>query len=207
MFGELDLRAIFRSGNKSQWSSDEVDSIYIRPPSAEVDEAWNKISLENQEMTTITSVQALALGYDLDLLAKVPEDWGLGKGRYFAQVEVFHLIHCLDEIRKQIYYDHYHFSKFGKTPPPEFINHKNHCMHMLLENLLCQSSSNIIVHNWRETYHVPLADFNAPRECRDFDALIDWGSRHAIPNYRSKWAKLDIPPEGVILPAPTPRLY
>lgn len=65
--------------------------------------------------------------------------------RAALEVQVFHLIHCLDEVRKQMHYDHYHAPQHGKSgPPPEFMAHKNHCLHMLLENLLCQSSSGVI---------------------------------------------------------------
>jgi hypothetical protein len=184
-----------------------LGSIYLQAPGPEVDAAWNELSLEDFEMTTISADQARALGRDVKLLSKVPEDWGLGSDRYFAQIHVFHLIHCLDEVRKYIHYNHYHLEQFGKTPTPEFINHKNHCLHMLLENLMCQSSSDVITHNWRKTYHVPLADFDPPRQCRNFDALRTWGKEHAIPDYRSKWANLQVPSDAVVLPAPTPRLY
>ncbi|KAI9150856.1 Cyclochlorotine biosynthesis protein O [Paramyrothecium foliicola] len=205
VFGDLGLA--HSSGHKSSWSTEEVNSTYLQAPSPEVDAAWDELSLEDLEMITISADQARALGRDVKLLSRVPEDWGLGPDRYFAQIQVFHLIHCLDAVRKWIHYDHYHLAKFGKNPPPEFMNHKNHCLHMLLENLLCQSSTDIITHNWRETYHVPIADFDPPRQCRNFDALRTWGKEHAIPNYRSKWVKLQVPSDAAILPAPTPRLY
>jgi len=193
--------------NMSRFWTLEAESIYIRPPSPEVDAAWDELSLENLEMTTITSEQARALGRDVNILSKVPESWGLGPDRYFAQVQVFHLIHCLDEVRKQMHYDHYHLERFGKDPPVEFVNHKNHCVHVLLENLLCQAGSDIVLHNWRETFHVPLADFHPPRQCRNFDALWDSAKERAIPDYKAKWRKLQIPEGATVLPAPTPRLY
>ena len=79
---------------------------------------------------------------------------------------------------------------------------------MLLENLLCGASSEVITHNWRETYHVPIADFDPqPRQCRNFDALRGWASENAIGKYKAKWVKLQVPEGAVVLPAPTPRLY
>ena len=158
-------------------------------------------------MLTISEAEARALGREVSIMSKVPNSWGLGSDRYFAMVHVFHLVHCLDEMRKWAHYDHYHLPKYGRSPPETFWNHKNHCMYMLLENLLCQSPSDVIVHHWRETYTVPLADFNPPRQCRNFDALTAWAKERSIPNYRDKWVKLQIPTDAAILPAPTPRLY
>ncbi len=163
--------------------------------------------METLEMTTISAEQARALGRDVSIMAKVPESWGLGKDRYFAQIHVFHLIHCLDSVRKQMHYDHYHLKKFGKNPPVEFVNHKNHCLHVLLENLMCQASSDIVVHHWRETYHMPLADFHPRRQCRNFDTLFNYAKQIAVPNYVPRWNKLQPPADAAILPAPTPRLY
>jgi hypothetical protein len=193
---------------RSRFWTNESTSIYIQPPSPQVDAAWDTLSLETLEMTTITASQARALGRDPSLLSGVPTSWGLGPDLYFAQVGVFHLIHCLDEIRKQMHYDYYHLSMFGKDPPVEFKNHKNHCVHVLLENLLCQASTDVVTHNWREGYTVPLADFHPEgRQCRNFDGLWEVAKERAIKDYRTGWRKLR-PPEGAkILPAPTPRLY
>jgi hypothetical protein len=195
--------------NASRFSTEEASSIYIEQPSPAVDAAWDELSLETLEMTTISRSQFFQLGHDLRLLARVPESWGLGADRYFAQIQVFHLIHCLDEVRKQMNYDYYYAKQYGELgPPPEFLAHKNHCLHMLLENLLCQSSSGVITHNWRETYHVPLADWKSPtRTCRNFDTLWDWVRSHAVPEYRETWGLLEVPSDAVVLPAPTPRIY
>lgn len=167
-------------------------------------------------MTAITASQVRALGRDPSLLSQVPSWWPIATNSnhppfpteplYFAQIHVFHLIHCLDELRKQVHWEHYYGQSRNKSA--EFFNHKNHCLHILLEELMCKASSEIITHNWRETYHVPIADFDPqPRQCRDFDRLRDWGEKHAIRDYRTNWAKLQIPEGATVLPAPDPRLY
>jgi len=207
VFGNIDFKSYHSSTNLSRFWTDEANSIYIKPPSPEVDAAWDNLSLEGLEMATVTADQARALGHDLNMIAKVPESWGLGPDRYFAQIQVFHLIHCLDEMRKQMHYDYYHKAMFGDNPPQDVHNHKAHCIHVLLENLVCQASSSIIVHNWRKTFHVPYADFHPQRQCRNFDALWEAGRDAAIPDYRPKWRKLQIPSGATVLPAPTPRLY
>lgn len=49
-----------------------------------MDAAWDRLSLEKLEMTTITGNQARVLGHNLSILSKVPKSWGLGIDRYFA---------------------------------------------------------------------------------------------------------------------------
>ncbi|KAK4207028.1 hypothetical protein QBC37DRAFT_406584 [Rhypophila decipiens] len=215
IFSSLKLRNLLPSRQKSHYATNESSSIYIQPPSPEVDAAWDSLSLETSEMTAITHSQALALGRDPSLLAKVPAWWDLSTSNipnpnneplYFAQIHVFHLIHCLDELRKQVHWDHYYAPPRNKSA--EFYNHKNHCLHILLEELMCSASSVIITHNWRKTYHTPIADFDPqPRQCRDFDGLMEWGKEHAIRDYKRNWARLDVPEGATVLPAPNPRLY
>ena len=54
---------------------------------------------------------------------------------------------------------------------------------------------------------MPLADFHPLRHCRDFDALWEFAREGAIPDYRTKWHRLQVLEGAKVLPAPTPRLY
>ncbi|KAK3315883.1 hypothetical protein B0H66DRAFT_459968, partial [Apodospora peruviana] len=99
---------------------------------------------------------------------------------YIAQIEVFHQIHCLNELRKEIHYDHYYKS----GPPDEFHrSHKAHCIHMLLQAVTRAADVGLISHNWVHNENIeepktrPMPDFNVVKMCRDFDSLLDWGRR------------------------------
>jgi hypothetical protein len=73
------------------------------PPSPEVDAAWNWLSGEDVQLVTVSREDIVKSGKDATLAVEAPPSWGLGKDAYIAQVEVFHQIHCLNELRKELH--------------------------------------------------------------------------------------------------------
>jgi hypothetical protein len=88
--------------NHTLWGDDENTSIYIQDPSPEVDAAWNHIAADSSPIITVNSNQAIRLGRDPNIIVKAPEDWGFGSDAYPAQIDVFHEIHCLNMLRKEM---------------------------------------------------------------------------------------------------------
>lgn len=185
----LDLRPTLQTFNGALRDN---SSIWRQPPSAEVDAAWNYISAEGLEVITVSSSALLQSGKNASECVKAPVSWGEGTDAYIAQVDVFHQIHCLNELRKEIFYDHYY-----ESPPDELHRaHKAHCIHMLLQTLMCTADVGIISHNWvhnekiREPKTRPMPDFNMVKFCRDFDALLDWAREKGVKDLPRKWRQL-----------------
>lgn len=88
--------------NETLWGFNETSSIYIQDPSPEVDAAWNRIAADSGPIITINSDEARKLGRDTNAIVKAPEDWGFGNDAYPAQIDVFHEIHCLNMLRKEM---------------------------------------------------------------------------------------------------------
>ena len=88
--------------NETIWGSNETTSIYIQDPSPEVDAAWDFISADSSSIISISRAEAEALGRDPEVIVKSPEDWELGDDSYPAQIDVFHEIHCLNMLRKEM---------------------------------------------------------------------------------------------------------
>lgn len=133
---------------------------------------------------------------------KAPSSWGEGSDAYIAQIEVFHQIHCLNELRKEIYYNHYY-----KSPPNELHrSHKSHCIHILLQALTCAADVGVISHNWVHNGNIeepktrPMPDFNVVKVCRDFDSLLDWAREKGVKGLAQKWSKLKYPGGVEIIP-------
>ncbi|KAK4447006.1 hypothetical protein QBC34DRAFT_427803 [Podospora aff. communis PSN243] len=151
-------------------------SIWRMPPSPEVDAAWDRISAEDMQIITVSAEDVRRSGKDPSLSIKAPESWGLGSDAYIAQVEVFHQIHCLNELRNEMYPDYYHISH----PTELHLAHRAHCIHMLLQALMCNADVGIITHNWvhDERYSEPktraFPDFGVHKMCRNFDAVMGW---------------------------------
>lgn len=88
--------------NRTLWAMDESTSIYIQDPSPEVDAAWEYISAYAKPIITIDRAEVTALGRDPDVIVKAPDEWNMGDAAYPAQINVFHDIHCLNMLRKEM---------------------------------------------------------------------------------------------------------
>ena len=200
MLDIIDLRPTLQTFNGKLRDN---TSIYRMPPSAEVDAAWDYISAEGIEAITVPGSVVLKTGKDPTMSVKVPPSWNGGSDAYLAQIDVFHQIHCLNELRKEIHYDYY----YGATPPEQLhIDHKNHCIHMLLQNLMCHADVEVITHNWVHNDRIqdpkdkPFPDFNLVKQCRDFDKLLDWTRENAVKGLNKKFNALRIPPGMKVVP-------
>lgn len=175
-------------------------TIFRANPSPEVDAAWDLISAEGFEIIIVPSSSISLAGKDASNAVRVPTSWNRGTDAYIAQVDVFHQIHCLNELRKEIHSDYYYGPDFERSTL--HIDHKKHCIHMLLQNLMCHADVEIIQHNWVHNAKIsepqtrPFPDFNTVKMCRNFDSLLDWAKDSAVKDLRGKWRDL-IVPEGV----------
>ena len=183
-------------------------TIWRLDPSPEVDQAWDTISAEKYEIITVSSAAISHSSKNPSLSVKAPTSWNRGTDAYPAQVDVFHQIHCLNELRKEMHFDYYYSDKFpvgpdGKrTIPVEHQEHKKHCLHMLLQNIMCHADVDVITHNWvhyedigqpDRPYAEPFADFNLQKQCRDFGGLLEWVKGNAVEDLERKWSGLEMP--------------
>ena len=72
---------------------------------------------------------------------------------------------------------------------------------------MCNADVDIVTHNWHRGTYRPIADFDNPRKCRDFEALLSWNMDNAVPNVNEKWSAITRPTDAITLPRPTPNLY
>lgn len=129
------------------------------------------------QIITVSSADVVKSGKEPNPSVKAPSSWNLGNdASYIAQVEVFHQIHCLNMLWKDIYYD----SHYQKPPDELHLSHRGHCIYMILQVLLCNADVGVVTHNWvhNEAYFEPKTrpypEFNTFKMCRDFDALMAW---------------------------------
>ncbi|KAJ2973306.1 hypothetical protein NQ176_g6685 [Zarea fungicola] len=172
--------------------ADRDKSVFKMPPSPEVDAAWDYISMDGLEAILVSSDAIRKSGKDPKTIIPAPASWAGANDRYPVQIDVFHQIHCLDSLRRHVHKDYY----FKMNPPTERqIEHRDHCLHVLLESVRCNADAGIIPHYWvyREEFGRvrPEEDWNIMRKCKDFDAVLRWAREHAIPDFHSKWKALE----------------
>ena len=174
-------------------------SIYRQKPSPEVDAAWEQ--LEYIRAIPISANDVMKLGKDPSLAARFPESMGFGADAYMAQIDVFHQIHCVNQLRT-LAVKHLNQSAVNLSPSRHRLQelHVSHCSYILLENLMCNANVDLITFNWMETQERPFPDFNINHQCRDFDTVVRWQEENAVS--MEEWVAMK-KPEGVIeVPAP-----
>ncbi|KAH8784569.1 hypothetical protein F5882DRAFT_294848, partial [Hyaloscypha sp. PMI_1271] len=161
------------------WDNDlDKTSIYIGKPTAEGEEAWNKLWDIGEVNIPFNKVH---------LLNKTLHDpWKLTLPQYgrgvVANFEVFHQLHCLDKIRQYTYLDSY------ETPPDDFDEtpemtrkHIDHCIETLRLSIMCHGDVTPLL--IRHSASGPLGgmmDFSNHHKCRRFDKLLDWMKDNAV---------------------------
>jgi hypothetical protein len=172
--------------------------IWRADPSPEVDAAWDRIS--NVFTTFISSDEVRKLGKDPLRTAMYPPDFGLGPDAHVAELDVFHQIHCLNALRKESWFSYYYHDHFPNgIPSARHRAYTAHCIHLLLQNLMCSASTDIITHYWMDVQKYPIPDFDINNKCRDFDAILEWQEAHMV-DY-AKYEKLRRPLDVVPWPA------
>lgn len=175
--------------------------IYREEPGPEVDAAWDRISQIG--IVIISEDDVRKAGKDPTRTVRAPEDWGYGTNAHIAQVEVFHQLHCLNAIRKALYYDHYLRPKYGDHPTELHWTHLSHCLHIVQQNIMCHADLSVITHNWVETQRHPWPDFNVRHQCRDFDAVWKWHDENQVEAVEGdKWERIRKPDNVVAMKLP-----
>lgn len=152
--------------------ANESGSIFRQPPSPEVDAAWDRISLIG--FHTISGSDIEKLERDPSKSVEVPLDWGHGPHAYLALPDTFHLIHCLNVLRKRMYPNYYTERRVMEDV------HPSHCLDVILQNLMCDSSLDVITYTWRQTQVHPWPEMSVNKKCRDFDTVLDWHTKTSV---------------------------
>lgn len=154
-------------------------SIFRQPPSPEVDAAWARI--ETQKPIPISRTDVLAQGKDPARAAKFPVSFGFGPEAYIGRIDVFHQIHCLNRLRMHLKdnYDYYYADT--ETNNEYHRLHVNHCVYMLLQNLICTANVDVYTHTWVDAQDNAFPDFSLNHKCRDFGAVLRWHDEHSVP--------------------------
>ena len=156
-------------------------SIFRGDPSPEVDAAWARIS--NLQPIVISREDVVAAGADPNEAVKFDESFNVGSEAYAGRIDVFHQIHCLDTLRRDVYFDHYYKDMWlgGLNSSIEMHQlHVSHCIYYLLQSIMCNADVNVYTHYWTDTFTEPIADFEINHQCRDFDAILNWQEKTSL---------------------------
>ncbi|KAI1156484.1 hypothetical protein F4825DRAFT_258594 [Nemania diffusa] len=143
-------------------------SIFKGPPSKQLDEAWNR--LVDQPMILVSNKTLEAF----DPTSKPSK--GI-EGHYYATVEVYHQLHCLDITRKFIWRDHYQHVDTFQDPPDMLWEHVDHCIDLLRQVLMCNGDIGLIFYT-DVGKRQPVARVSTTHMCRNFSEITEWVNKH-----------------------------
>lgn len=156
----------------------------LRDPGRTGDHEWFKIGT-GVFPVVLSSQDIIRLGKDPALAVKIPEVHGYGKDAYIAQTDVFHHLHCVDMLRKEIYHPWDSLDEAKKIRmggERQHWAHIGHCIDILAQAIKCSASVDMIMFNWVEGWDQPFPDFATKKVCRDFDALLEYVNSVSIPH-------------------------
>jgi len=133
--------------------------------SDDVDKAWGK--LYNHTIMKIPRSEAILLPNKTYPIKEQP-------GYYIAVLDVFHQIHCLNNIRRALHRDYY----INATDLDE--DHVSHCVDAIRQSLMCNADISVNVWQWDNEISAVVGHSNQAHTCRNFDKLLDWAEERQL---------------------------
>ncbi|KAL2060127.1 hypothetical protein VTL71DRAFT_9949 [Oculimacula yallundae] len=151
-----------------------LESVYKGTPRKELDDAWDALSpgsILPGPTLSISEQELQSIGKDsmANATVQIPAEFG---GGYFATLEVFHNLHCLNLVRMATYMEYYESKHaFGDH---WLRNHVDHCIDMIRQRLTCTADIGLVTAVWVDGYSEPYPDFSTQHQCRNFDKIREW---------------------------------
>lgn len=155
-------------------------SPYTAAPGPSVEQAWRDLGVECESRngpynlpnlteytaTDLTFIVPISQGPAFGISSShviIPADAPGANGRtgYGVDMEAMHQLHCVNLLRKGLYFNHAHYSapeRINQRPSwpfrdPEKVlrGHLNHCVDALRERIMCAADSEVIPYYWKDT--------------------------------------------------------
>ncbi|KAG6008702.1 hypothetical protein E4U21_004057 [Claviceps maximensis] len=152
-------------------------NIYRQKASPQVDKAWEELGVDYRA-GVISYQDGLASGLTPSSVQRA----GKYGGGFLVNVEGMHHLHCLNLLRKSLYFNYEHYKKLGQH---EFINdeailqpHITHCLDTVRQVLMCNVDTGVLGQVWTDkTTPVAFPDFNTRHKCKNFNHVREWARK------------------------------
>ncbi|MCJ1355240.1 MAG: hypothetical protein MMC33_005231 [Icmadophila ericetorum] len=140
---------------------------YVGEPSWEIDMAWHNLSGDRDFL--ITEAEAKELWPN-----DYPVHWHHEKGGYLVGLDMFHTLHCVNNIRRLFYPEYY--------VVPESANeakmiHFGHCIEQIRQYVMCAGDMTAYGTRYYASVDRNYADSDVTHTCRNFEKLREWTSK------------------------------
>jgi len=133
--------------------------------SDDVDRAWGQ--LYNHTIMKIPRSEAILLPNKTYPIKDEP-------GYYIAELDVFHQLHCLNNVRRALHREHY----INDTDLDE--EHVSHCVDTIRQSLMCSADISVNVWQWSKELSAVVGHSTQAHSCRNFNKLLDWARERRL---------------------------
>lgn len=98
------------------------------------------------------------------------------QGGYLVTLDVFHTLHCVNQVRKFYYSDYYH----NPNPIEDQRDHFDHCIDLLRQTVMCHGDISLHTYTWKDDYRWPWPTMETTHQCRNWDKLMEWSKNHSL---------------------------
>lgn len=137
---------------------------YVGPPTDELDAAWEEL-VKGRYFNVTEEEAEMAFGKPHGLYNH--PDIG-----YLVGLDVYHALHCVDELRKALDRDYY-YNKKTKHAYPERA-HRDHCLDHLRQQLMCHTDLTPIPVIWYEGHGRSFVQSDVVHTCRNWDLIQEF---------------------------------
>jgi len=181
-------------------------TVYNNDPSPSLDEAWNdlvsstypgipgmhrrikpgsmRLATNSAQVSNIKIAADELRGLNKTTWVEIPDEPGM----VWATLGVNHELHCLKRIRQALY-PKYYFPEYTEEELELNLLHSAHCIDYLRQAAMCHGDVSITTYYWKPDDRLPVADFDAPHACVNWDALASWQNERLVDIMRPGWLK------------------
>ncbi|ATY67298.1 tat pathway signal sequence [Cordyceps militaris] len=154
------------------------ESIYRGPPTRDLEQAWDDlwhhqgVGVSKQGLVALNKTQGKYLQTNRSTAAE-PE--------YYALVEMFHQLHCLNIIRQATWPIRVYNASWGEALQPMNVSeslgraHVDHCVETLRLSLMCLGDvTPMLLRTEDGTLNTSAADFDVHHKCRSYEQIRDF---------------------------------
>ncbi|KAE8374156.1 hypothetical protein BDV26DRAFT_296218 [Aspergillus bertholletiae] len=114
------------------------------------------------------------IALDDEEAARISRNASKENGAYYVVPTVQHSLHCVNYLRKALYFEYYPSVHEDRENIPNYWTHVDHCIETLRETIQCNMDMTPVPHIWAQHKQMYLANTELVHTCRDFDALLQW---------------------------------
>lgn len=150
--------------------------------------------LDNQSLvnSTFSSLEGNYLWVDRQTAQKLPFETEHAPSAehvndYVVGLSVFHVLHCLSVLRRNIYPHRYNSSMINPDGTVDYHkwHHVDHCLETVRRDILCHADTSATTWEWIEGSQMSIRA-ETLHVCRNFDMISQWAyDRHVEGNQRT----------------------